>query len=307
MRSAVTTNCTRWWRSIELSSGAMSPLQCGLVWFLHVSKSGGTTVANYLGRVAPQNGWKFVNLWTSDDELRSGWRTGTFADSVLRNASTWTQSEQWRPAAEELQRARPRVVVHQHHGSPGLGQSLLQPLQGLKRGLRAKGCDLLLATVLREPGAHMRSMLFYIGVPAAALRPFVANLSDYQAKYIMHGHEFGWPAPFTPWVVGSRAATATPALLQKASAALEHFDLVGRTDELQSFLAALTQRLAGWPALDRVRHDNAVKKDLAQNIFDVSTSDMRFICKHSAGDAVLYWRNCATRLPQEPPRKCGSS
>jgi len=150
-------------------------------------------------------------------------------------------------------------------------------------------------------------MLFYIGVPAAALRPFVANLSDYQAKYIMHGHEFGWPAPFTPWVVGSRAATATPALLQKASAALEHFDLVGRTDELQSFLAALTQRLAGWPALDRVRHDNAVKKDLAQNIFDVSTSDMRFICKHSAGDAVLYWRNCATRLPQEPPRKCGSS
>ena len=56
-----------------------------------------------------------------------------------------------------------------------------------------------------------------------------------------------------------------------------------------------------------MRHDNTVKKDLAQNIFDVSTSDMRFICKHSAGDAVLYWRNCNTRLPQEPPRKCGSS
>lgn len=118
-------------------------LECGVLWFLHVCKTGGTTVKDFLkhdvGR-SDGSGWRFVNLMSSP------------CDPTLaaHNMSDWMKSERWRVADGELRREQPRLIIHQHSCSPGMGAHLLPQLQALNATLRRRSggrCRLALATV----------------------------------------------------------------------------------------------------------------------------------------------------------------
>ena len=119
-------------------------LKCGVLWFLHIPKTGGATVQAYLkkrtrryshaddddhrgaedgprppGKHRKQTRWLFVDIhngelaWAPTQAYGTGRCEPGLTDG---NMSAWSQSPAWRRALRELDRAEPRLVVHQVRG-----------------------------------------------------------------------------------------------------------------------------------------------------------------------------------------------
>lgn len=57
-----------WADGLQLSQERTQPLHCGLLYYLHVPKTGGTTVKNHLRALGPQ-GWQLLSLqWPQKEE-----------------------------------------------------------------------------------------------------------------------------------------------------------------------------------------------------------------------------------------------
>ena len=156
------------------------PLQCGLLWFLHIGKTGGSTVTTHLHGLAKMNNFTFLHLYSSDfTENWSQWNSTEAAAKV--ESPLWQQEHEscrlfpnqrgciervaagWQQVLHELQTAsQPRVIVSQHHSSVGFGEYMLDGvLRPLRSMLEAKGCQLITSTVLREPKKLTLSSLAY--------------------------------------------------------------------------------------------------------------------------------------------------
>ena len=139
-----------------------------------------------LAAAAGANGspWTYVDLYHYPD-----------CDPLLAspNMSDWNRSPAWQRAVKELSKPKPRLLVHQHHCSPGLGTYLLPQLNELKREISQRNCSLVLATVLREPVSRFVSQIHFNRVPYSQVRGYAEQLSDVQVKYIMFGHWSNWP------------------------------------------------------------------------------------------------------------------
>jgi hypothetical protein len=247
------------------------PLQCGVFWFLHISKTGGTSVQEFLRGVAhQQRKWKFVNLEHQPCDKRL----------TSQNIMDWDHSPTWKAAQHELNRTTPYLLVHQHHCSPGFGAHLLPQLLQLKRSLRVRGCSLALGTVLREPTSWARSAIYFTRLRYEYMRNFVSSLSDYQVKFIMFGYSKNWPAPLS----GSMATTD---LAKRAAQTLAAFDLVGRTDNLSLFTSSVAKVIGvDPPELPHIFDSGALPA--AAHPFELTESDMAFIQQHSVADAWLW-------------------
>ena len=162
-------------------------LRCGVVWFLHVPKTGGATVQSYLlertrrradgsdGNHSGEGGegkkWLFVDIhngeraWAQTSYGSGNWHGSNCEPGLSNdNMSAWSQSPAWRRALRELDKPEPRLVVHQESCNPSIA-SLLPQLAALNSTLHAKGrgCGLHLVTVLREPVALVESALHFVG------------------------------------------------------------------------------------------------------------------------------------------------
>ena len=163
-------------------------LKCGVLWFLHIPKTGGATVQAYLkertrryaddddrgvkGGPRPAGKaharWLFVDIHNGELELAwapKAYGTGDCEPGLSEgNMSGWSQSPAWRQALRELDKPEPRLVVHQESCSPSIA-SLLPQLAALNGTLHAngRGCGLHLATVLREPVSQVESATQFIG------------------------------------------------------------------------------------------------------------------------------------------------
>ena len=247
-------------------------LACGVFWFLHISKTGGTSVQDYLVAVARRSRWKFVNLehQPCDPRLKSA------------NIAEWAQSPTWQAALHELRRPRPRLLVHQHHCSQGLGAYLLPQLLQLKQSLKSRGCSLLLGTVLREPTSWIQSAIFFTRTTHHEVRRFASSLSDYQVKFITFGyngatrHErWSWPAPWN-------ASVATPELAKRALQTLSSFSLIGRTDRLAAFTSSVAHAISVDPP--EVPHHLSD----SPHPFELTKEDMAWIRRCSVADTWLW-------------------
>ena len=240
---------------------------CGALWFLHVPKTGGGTLLKYLREGLEPLDWKFTDLYTFP------------CDPALAATSMadWERSEQWRAAEAELSRPRPRLLVHQHHCSPGFGTYLLPQLQRLNQTLVAKGCRLRLVSILREPIARLESTIFFNKLAHDKVRSFVTKSTDYMVKYVMFGHPHLWPAEL------GGGAPASRALGDGAARALGMFELLGRTEALDEFAARVASNLgfdvkplAHWHATTDSRP------------YELSETDKLWMRTHSLADQRLY-------------------
>ena len=51
------------WTGLPSSEGeALAPMECGVLWFLHIPKTGGTTIQHHFHDNAAKQGWEFVNM-----------------------------------------------------------------------------------------------------------------------------------------------------------------------------------------------------------------------------------------------------
>ena len=220
---------------------AEPPLTCGVLWYLHIPKTGGTTLMHHFHANKGRNGWRYANMWKNpipEDERG--------APGSSHQWATWNISKEWTHVVlDELSRPKPKLIVHAHHNMPGLGDAYMQDaiLRPMARSLRSKGCEIRFATVLREPVAEVVSLMLFRHVPQSLFLDCVEKNAEAMSKYIMYNFRTQWPETYRSGLPTQREGER---LLQAAQEILRNFSLVGRTEQLDAFVAEVNAML-GWP------------------------------------------------------------
>ena len=217
------------WRDIE-------PMPCGLLYFVHIPKTGGSTVFNRLKGIT---GWGFNRLYWGDDRKEE--------DKWVKHRDRWIKSPGWEWLQEQLKLDKPSLIVEAHHGAPGLQYMEKHALKKIACQLKAKGCQLRIVTMLREPVSRLMSGLIFntaweSGIPEkeAALR-FIGENSELQSRYLLEGHPRQWRDAL--WRKLPSPHTVDDDLVEGAQEALAHAYLVGHSAELNSFVYAIYRLL----------------------------------------------------------------
>jgi hypothetical protein len=255
-------------------------ISCGMVWFLHIGKTGGGTVKTVL-QVLSRQGWKHYDHFADSRPYCRGGVGGIMRSPRME---AWNSSR-WRVVLRELQTPKPRILVNYHSCPPGFA-TLLPQLADIEDGLRQKGCSLLLTTMLREPVARMQSHLNWWPVRtwlSSNLRSVSARLADYQTKFIMFGGERFWPDPYNT----TRGSPATDELRANASAVLSRFGIVGRTENLSDFVRCVQTAIGHTPNRrpSALPHVHALSHRRSRNLL---TPDRLWIAERERGDSELY-------------------
>jgi len=188
---------------------------CGVLWFLHVPRTAGSSYAAYL---------------RDRRELDAFWEFGSPEKPARFEAEL-------KPKMDTLV-ADPRgrlVAVHHRSGAPGMHE-LLPVLLGYRERLEERGCHLLLSTVLRSPDGWLESMLSSGRAPAGAVREAEARTllgtreyENGEIRFILNN------APTVPEAYPLPQAV-DEAALERAREILEAFDAVGFTETFDKFV-----------------------------------------------------------------------
>ena len=115
--------------------------QCGMLWFTHPPRTGGSSAWSVLERKAKRMGWRAHD--SLDMDSPGPHRNDTWS---------WKHSKAWDALLDDLDVAAPTLILHHRQGMPGLSNLQLRTfLSRTKASLEAKGCSLLLATLMRAP------------------------------------------------------------------------------------------------------------------------------------------------------------
>ena len=100
------------------------PIHCGVLWYLHIGKTGGTSVQLHLNKLSLSRNWTHVNLYVPHGR--------------------WDQSTEWKRILAELHSPKPKLTVTQHHGTPGIGAYFLEEvLRPAACRLKGQGCQVV--------------------------------------------------------------------------------------------------------------------------------------------------------------------
>jgi hypothetical protein len=244
----------------------VEPMQCGVLWFLHIAKTGGRDIITQLkgqalGPLAKEEGgfvsarelpanWTFVELWYDRQMGASPMKSRRYKDT-----EAWKTME--RALAEE---AQPKVFVHDHNNMAGFDDENMfdEVLRPMACALEARGCKLTLATMLREPTSRAKSHVFFEGgVTHDNFQQRMSSISNYQTHYLLHNHNF------------HKIQKLEEADQARAAQMLQHFELVGRTEDHDEFKAFM-HTVMGMPNEPNENSDNnktpdAQKLELTQD------------------------------------------
>ena len=251
--------------------GREQPLDCGLLYYLHVPKTGGTTVKHHLRGLEPQ-GWQLLSLqWPQKD------KNPTERQRWLDDPEHWKTSEGWQKLRHAIAtEERPKLVMVAHHGAPGLAYMVEHELPKLACELKARGCGVAVTTMLREPVARAVSAALFNSVKSGdglseaywtenrtEVEQDLISRAELQTRYLLAGHPDQWPAT---WHALSPAAAAA-GLAEQAQRALSFVRIVGATARLDAFLEA-TDALLGVATAshDDDGHDHDAHGEEAANV-----------------------------------------
>ena len=232
--------CDEWTGTAAASAEPL--LTCGVLWYLHIPKTGGTTLMRHFHANKGRNGWRYANMWKNPipEEERG-------APGSSHQWATWNVSKEWTHVVlDELSRPKPKLIVHTHHNMPGLGDAYMQDavLRPMAQSLRSKGCEIRFVTVLREPVAEIVSLMLFRHVPQSEFIKDVEKNAEATSKYIMYNFRTQWPQMYR---FGLPTQDQGEQLLLAGQDILHNFSLVGRTEQLDAFVAKVNVML-GWPA-----------------------------------------------------------
>lgn len=276
-------------------------MQCGAVFFLHIGKTAGTTVSRYLEASVPKD-----RRHLPADIPRVAKEEGSCATcdyhffKLFRPEKLQPQPiEQW-SVFQELQSylsnaSKPLAAIEIHHGAPGIGAELWDKyLAPWKQMLESQGCGLRMATVLRNPQGRLGSDWDYCNIKGYLDGPnamnfcqFAAENSNTHIKYVLRGSKWLWKPEWHRLNV-----TEDLKLLRHAQQAMLHFDLVGRTEELDGFMGQL-QKLLGITAAGSRSIENASPVDQRTDWSRASKTALKCLSDGSSVDEMLYNSYCA--------------
>merc|ERR1740117_2020646 len=265
--------------------------QCGMLWFTHPPRTGGSSAWSVLERKAKRMGWHTHDSIDMD------------SPGPHRNATwSWKRSKAWGSLLGHLDVAAPTLLLHHRQGMPGLSNLQLRAfLSRTKVSLEAKGCTLVLATLMRAPLSRALSEAgTHNFVDEEEVRAYSLVRHDVQTRHLVSQQ----PKPKAycdpehlatsryrqthhrlapPWCYQREVAP-----LAQAAANLALYDLVGSRDELPAFLAATSAAL-GW-------HTNLGKVPLLEETQirrGVSDGDARAVQQANQADMQLFTGMCA--------------
>jgi len=287
--------CSRWcglaprFQALAESHGV---LQCGVIWFMHIGKTGGSTVTSLLRKLSMQTHWSFVDFW--DWQRNPKWQ--------------WNASQEWHEICKLISERQPHLLVHHHHFVPGvLDPSLMAWLEALRGHLQAQDCQLVVSTVLREPVSRALSEFEYNMQIIPVLAEYIYTHSDTQLKTFSlkmlrdgKGHGSGLYTR-DPALQGSHALMQPGGMLSLAlngtnrngvrqQPISELFDVVGVTNRLGEFLSILCVAL-GVPTCSAEPEN---KTPDCNKLPPLNTELLWWAEKHNQADVKLYESFCAS-------------
>ena len=243
-----------WTDGLQLSQERAQPLRCGLLYYLHVPKTGGTTVKNHLHALGPQ-GWQLLSLQWPPKQKNT-----TERQRWLDNPEHWKTSEGWRRLRDAVAtEERPKLLMVAHHGAPGLAYMVEHELPKLACELKSRGCGVAVTTMLREPVERAVSAALFNAAKSGDglserfwtdhrtdVEKDLVSRAELQTRYLLAGHPDQWPAA---WHALSPPAAAA-GLAKQAQRTLSFARIVGDTARLDAFLEATDALLGVAPAGD---------------------------------------------------------
>ena len=278
---------------------AVEPMQCGVIWYLHIAKTGGrdlvTEIKGQSQSVLEQepggfqsvrqlpNNWTLAELWYDKTMGKEhGLATGAFGKTTA-----------WKTIQRHVAgSAPPRVIVHDHNNMVGLDdQNFMDAtLRPMACALEKRGCKLTLATMLREPATRAKSHLFFEGnVDHDNYGERMKSISNYQTHYVLHNHNF------------HRITELTADDRDRAVDILQHFDVVGRTEE-QGRFKEIMYGMLGWSSNDGSK---AADKNVTPEGQKLELTDSEETLARSTNelDSHVYQRFCANEKAQQSERR----
>jgi len=254
-------------------------MACGLLYFVHIPKTGGTTMYDRL----KHSGWEASRLYWGD-----GPKNHTSEWTADRKA--WKSSESWKWVQEKLAEVKPKLIIEAHHGAPGLQYMIEHELKDIACTLKAKGCKLRIITMLREPVERVISSLIYNhrGMPEdqKALN-MLRFFAEEQSRYLVAGHSKQWPEA---WHQIPKSGFVEEELVKKVQHALSYVHVVGNTKRLDSVVDKVYKMLGtDEKALVNAKDLNVTPKDL--NVtpeYNVTPDYLKVLSGRSLSDELRH-------------------
>lgn len=215
--------------------------KCGILYFYHVPKTGGSSMDAFIHRIAKAEGMPYINFWGDDPSEHVQGSKPSYGSCHSRSFHLKPTVAQIGKYARTLhpQTNPARVYVHHHHGGPML-TDFLPTIMKWQQQLRSRGCNLWLTTVLREPKGRLVSALSYNHIPQKGWNAFLEGHQAPEVSYIVFNHLPCWG--YRGFVEGAVTASGMEVqwkidnnrtYLEEAIRILSHFDHVGITQEMQ--------------------------------------------------------------------------
>lgn len=278
---------------------AVEPMQCGVIWYLHIAKTGGrdlvTEIKGQSQSVLDQEpgGFQSVRQLPNNWTLAELWYDKTMGKDHGLATGAFSKTTAWKTIQRHIDGdAPPRVIVHDHNNMIGLDdQNFMDAtLRPMACALEKRGCKLTLATMLREPAARAKSHLFFEGnVDHDNFGERMRSISNYQSHYVLHNHNF------------HRITQLTADDRDRAADILQHFDVVGRTEEQGRFKEVMYGML-GWSTNDGSRSADHNITPEGQKL-ELTDSEEDLARSTNALDSDVYRRFCADGEAQLAQRR----
>jgi hypothetical protein len=263
------------------------PSQCGLYYFYHVGKCGGTSVRNWMIRLQqanPLNITSDFDFWHYENEDYDWRQQLNDMEDVVYSGKLAVGDKSW-------------LSVHHHHGAPGL-RFMMPRLRAWKTTLQSQGCDLILTTVLREPLSRARSIVHYKkNFQRKDFEPFFESGKNNREEGVVNYLLFNKDLKVVPSAYsseyfkgGPRQDILSTEAIDEVVDYLKEFDIVGQTNELDSFIA-LSEKATGWSELIHSGFDKgkALKSNKSVQKFNI-TAEMESFMAHYLQSDLIVWK-----------------
>ena len=226
------------------SQAASDPMVCGVLYFVHIPKTGGTTINDRLRGL----GWAFNRLYWGDEE------EGDDPNAWLKDQDAWKKSDGWQWLLQMIDsEEHPKIVLEAHHGAPGLEYMVEHELKEVACKLKERGCQVRVVTMMRKPVDRIISSLIFNNeegqvfpeddVALGELR----YLAEEQPRYLLSGHHDTWPKY---WLKYPDKNSIDWDLVRRVQHALSYAAIVGNTRQLDEFVAQVYNLLGVEPERD---------------------------------------------------------
>ena len=262
---------TQSWSGLKKDKEDVEPMHCGLLYYVHVPKTGGSTVFDRLQKV--KHGWGYNRLYWGDDGPAE-------EKKWVADPNRWKNSSGWKWAQKMLAEKKPKLILEAHHGAPGLEYMVNNVLGDVACTLKAKGCQLRVVTVLRSPVERMASTLVFNehGMPnKTRTDSLLEQGADEQTRYLLKGHVKQWTNP--KWHTLPSPKTIDEEVVSRAQNALSYAYLVGNSRRLDDFMGQLYALLGVDKPADEPESSNltpddeAIPKELKGILWRATQSD----------------------------------